>query len=194
MAFFDNDTLLTSPDDRVDGKQKVTGSAKYAAEYVIENVVYGVMVGTTIAKGIITSIDIKEAKKAPGVIDIITHENVVPVENLKDEKKAKEFELGLRIFHTNEIFSSGQPIAIVIADHLEQAQAAAALLKINYTITAHDTDFAAQVAQLKIAAFKEDTTFLPVFDSSSFKATLATLPPCLATFLLDFDALRANLS
>jgi len=158
MGFFDNDTLLTPPDDRVDGKQKVTGSAKYAAEYVIENLVYGVMVGSTVAKGSIASIDMKTAKNAPGVIDIITHENVVPVENLKDEKKAKEFELGLRIFHTNEIFSNGQPIAIVIAEHLEQAQAAAALLKITYNKTEHDTDFATQVDKQKTTSFKEDST------------------------------------
>jgi len=154
MGFFDNNNLQVPPDDRVDGKQKVTGAALYSAEYKIDNLLYGVMVGSTIAKGAIQSIDVKEAKNAPGIIDIITHENTISIANLKDEKKAKELNLGLRIFHTNEIFSNGQPVALVVADHLEQAQYAAGLIKITYTKTAADTDFEKNITKEKTAGFK----------------------------------------
>ncbi len=157
MGFFNNDKLQAPPDDRVDGKQKVTGAALYAAEYKIDNLAYGVMVGSTIAKGTIQSIDVKQAKNAPGVIDILTHENTLIVANLKDEAKAKELELGLRIFHTNEVFSNGQPIAMVVADHLEQAQYAASLIKVTYIKAAHNTDFAGTSATEKNTGFKEDS-------------------------------------
>jgi xanthine dehydrogenase YagR molybdenum-binding subunit len=154
MGFFDNNNLQSPPDDRVDGKQKVTGAALYSAEYKIDNIAYGVMVGSTIAKGSIQSIDVKEAKNAPGVIDIITHENTIIINNLKDEKKVRQFGLGLRIFHTNEIFSNGQPVALVVADHLEQAQYAAGLIKITYTRLEADTDFEKNIIKEKAAGFK----------------------------------------
>ncbi|WP_462254853.1 xanthine dehydrogenase family protein molybdopterin-binding subunit [Ferruginibacter sp.] len=159
MGFFDNDNLHTpTADDRVDGKQKVTGTAKFAAEYVIENLVYGVLVGSTIAKGTIQSIDVKEAKNAPGVIDIITHENTIALEKFSDEKKAKEAQLGLRIFYSNEIFSNGQPVALVVAGHLEQAQYAAGLVKITYSKAAHVTNFTAAVEKEKTTKYEEDKT------------------------------------
>ncbi|MFN8250866.1 MAG: xanthine dehydrogenase family protein molybdopterin-binding subunit [Ferruginibacter sp.] len=155
MNLFD-DTVLFSDDDRVDGKLKVTGAAKYAAEYNIPNTAYGVLVGSTIAKGTIQSVDIAEAKKAPGVIDIIYHDNTWKVENLADEKKAASSRAGLRIFHTNEVFSYGQPVALVVADHLEQAQYAAGLVKISYAAQAHNTDFEAAAAKAKNEPYKQD--------------------------------------
>ncbi len=157
MGFFDNDNLhTTTADDRVDGKQKVTGTAKFAAEYVIENMVHGVLVGSTVAKGTIQSIDVKEAKNAPGVIDIITHQNTIALEKFSDEKKAKEAQLGLRIFYSNEIFSNGQPVALVVAGHLEQAQYAAGLVKITYNKAAHATDFTKAAEKEKATKYDDD--------------------------------------
>ncbi len=157
MGFFDdNNPFAFADDDRVDGKLKVTGAARYAAEYNIPNTAYGVLVGSTIAKGTIQSIDITEAKKAPGVIDVLHHDNTWKVENLADENKAANTRIGLRIFHTNEVYSYGQPIALVVADHLEQAQYAASLVKISYNAQPHNTDFAASVAKAKNEPFKND--------------------------------------
>lgn len=156
MNLFDHNNLsFFSDDDRVDGKLKVTGAAKYAAEYNIPNTAYGVLVGSTIAKGTIQSVDISEAKKAPGVIDVLHHDNTWKVENLADEKKAGR--AGLRIFHTNEVFSFGQPVALVVADHLEQAQYAAGLVKISYTSQPHNTDFEAAVAKAMNEPYKQDS-------------------------------------
>ncbi|MCA9210419.1 MAG: hypothetical protein KDA55_18805 [Planctomycetales bacterium] len=39
------------PMSRVDGRLKVTGGARYAAEFQVNNVAYGVLVLSTIAKG-----------------------------------------------------------------------------------------------------------------------------------------------
>lgn len=157
MNFFDeNNFPFFADDDRVDGKLKVTGAAKYAAEYDVKNVAYGVLVGSTIAKGTITSIDTKEAKNAPGVVDVIWHDNTWKVDNLADEKKAASSRAGLRIFHTSEVFSYGQPVALVVADHLEQAQYAAGLVKISYSTQPHNTDFDATAAKAKNEPYKQD--------------------------------------
>ena len=62
--------------DRVDGKAKVTGSAKYSAEYDLPGLTYGVLVSSTITKGSITAIDKRSAEKATGVLAIINYLNV----------------------------------------------------------------------------------------------------------------------
>ena len=60
----------TSNINRVDGFAKVTGSATYSAEYKTDGVVYACLVGSTIAKGRIKSIDTKKAEWAPGVLAV----------------------------------------------------------------------------------------------------------------------------
>ncbi|RYG62928.1 xanthine dehydrogenase family protein molybdopterin-binding subunit, partial [bacterium] len=60
---------------RVDGFAKVTGQAKYTAEFKVPNLAYGFIVTGTIAKGNITAIDTAAASAAPGVIRVLTHEN-----------------------------------------------------------------------------------------------------------------------
>jgi xanthine dehydrogenase YagR molybdenum-binding subunit len=61
--------------DRVDGRLKVTGAAKYAAEHNLPDLVHAVVVSATIPSGTIKSIDTTAARKAPGVITIISHLN-----------------------------------------------------------------------------------------------------------------------
>ena len=63
------------PIDRVDARAKVTGTATYAAEYKAENVVHGFLVGSTVSKGSIKTLDTKAAEKAPGVIAVLTYLN-----------------------------------------------------------------------------------------------------------------------
>src|SRR5204863_6151400 len=60
---------------RVDGRQKVTGGARYAAEFDVPNVAHGSIARSTIASGRITAIDSTAAEKAPGVIAVLTHLN-----------------------------------------------------------------------------------------------------------------------
>ena len=60
---------------RVDGVAKVTGKAKYAAEFAVPNLAYGFIVNGSIAKGTIASIDTAEAERASGVVRVFTHLN-----------------------------------------------------------------------------------------------------------------------
>ena len=61
--------------NRVDGVAKVTGRAKYAAEFRAPNLAYGFIVLGTVARGTIQVIDTREAAGAPGVIRVFTHLN-----------------------------------------------------------------------------------------------------------------------
>ena len=66
---------IGTPLSRVDGVPKVTGHAKYAAEYAVPDMLYGVTVISAIAKGRIVAIDEDAARSVPGVVDIISHLN-----------------------------------------------------------------------------------------------------------------------
>ncbi len=69
--------VIGKPTDRIDGPLKTTGSARYAYEQhdVAPNQAYGYVVGSGIAKGRIASIDLTEAKPAPGVLAVVTAAN-----------------------------------------------------------------------------------------------------------------------
>jgi xanthine dehydrogenase YagR molybdenum-binding subunit len=60
---------------RTDGRIKVTGAAKYAAEFARPRLAHGVLIQSTIANGRVVKIDLSAAKSAPGVVGIVTREN-----------------------------------------------------------------------------------------------------------------------
>ena len=66
---------IGTPTSRVDGHAKVTGAAKYAGEFDVPGLVHGAVVTSTIAKGRIAHIDVSEALRVKGVLDVLTHEN-----------------------------------------------------------------------------------------------------------------------
>ena len=61
---------LSQPVDRLDGVDKVTGGARFSAEYPVEGLVHGAIAFSTIAKGVISHIDTTAAEQAPGVIKV----------------------------------------------------------------------------------------------------------------------------
>lgn len=142
MGFFDEPyDLMSAAEGRVEGVAKVTGSGKYAAEYKVNGLCHAVLVGSTIAAGTIKSIDMSIANQANGVLGIITHLQKPLVPGLADEAKIKEARFGLNIFHTDKIFFKGQPIALVIAETLEEAIYAASLVTAEYETEPAKLDF-----------------------------------------------------
>ena len=127
--------------DRVDGRAKVTGAARYAAEYELANLTYAVLVGSNITKGSIAAIDTKTAERSPGVIAVITHLNAPKIPGyLAGTNPAKPAAVqGLKIFNDNIIRFNGQPIALVVADSFERATHAASLIKAQYDKEPHQT-------------------------------------------------------
>ncbi|OOQ56664.1 xanthine dehydrogenase family protein molybdopterin-binding subunit [Mucilaginibacter pedocola] len=138
-----NKPIPTSADglSRVDGRAKVTGAAKYSAEYNQPNMAYAVLVGSTITKGTIATIDTKAALKAPGVLTLLTYLNApkVPGHVATKPQKPGAKSGPLKIFYDNKILYNGHPIAMVVADTFERAQYAASLVKATYNKQAHDT-------------------------------------------------------
>ena len=68
--------LLGDPVDRVDGPLKVTGTAPYPSDVTFLSLAHAALVQSTIAAGTISGIDAGAAEAAPGVLAVITHENV----------------------------------------------------------------------------------------------------------------------
>jgi xanthine dehydrogenase YagR molybdenum-binding subunit len=139
-------SYLGQPTSRIDGRAKVTGAAKYAAEYHVPGLAHGFVVSSAIAKGRIKRIDAADALAVEGVLDVFTHEHRPEVasaaENYTDEVAPSG--LPFRPLFDDRILFSGQPLALVVAEELEIARFAASLVHIEYEREAHVTDFEAQ--------------------------------------------------
>jgi xanthine dehydrogenase YagR molybdenum-binding subunit len=131
---------------RIDGVAKVTGAAKYAAEFSAPGLVHGSIVAATIAKGRITRIDADAAKRVKGVIDVITHRNRPPMADNDQAYKDDVAPLGspFRPLYDDKILFDGQPIALVVAETSEIARFAASLVRVEYSKEPHVTDLFAQ--------------------------------------------------
>ncbi|GAB3290864.1 xanthine dehydrogenase family protein molybdopterin-binding subunit [Hymenobacter tenuis] len=123
------------PMDRVDGRAKVMGQAKYSAEFNgLPGLVHAVLKTSDVAKGRIQSIDASAALKQPGVLAILTHQNLpklAKTPNDPDGKKAIGAPMGFLPLTSDQIHYAGQAVVVVVADTLERAQYAAALLRVN---------------------------------------------------------------
>ncbi|HEY4206466.1 MAG TPA: xanthine dehydrogenase family protein molybdopterin-binding subunit, partial [Puia sp.] len=71
--------VIGDPLNRIDGRLKVTGGAKYSGEYNVPGLTYGVLVPSAITSGKITAMDTKAAERAPGVLAVITPFNAPKV-------------------------------------------------------------------------------------------------------------------
>jgi xanthine dehydrogenase YagR molybdenum-binding subunit len=134
---------------RVDGRDKVTGQARYAAEYqpdlgaanAVDALLYGVVVSGTIARGRIAAIDTRAALAVPGVVDVISHLNRPRIRSFDLFYKDMTAPGGspFRPLHDDRIVYSGQPVALVVAETFEAARHAAALVAIDYEAQPHQT-------------------------------------------------------
>lgn len=129
--------VVTKPLDRVDGPLKVTGAARYAYEYREEfpNAAYGYVLGATIPKGRIESIDTSAAERAPGVLLVLTHQTM-PKQGGTGRNTAPQMQ-------GPEIKQYEQAVAFVVAEGFEQARAAARLVEIRYAKADGKFDLAA---------------------------------------------------
>ncbi|WP_406674269.1 xanthine dehydrogenase family protein molybdopterin-binding subunit [Nonomuraea sp. N2-4H] len=112
---------------RVDGRAKVTGAARYAADQQVPGVLHGALVMSTIARGEVLEIDSRAALAHPGVVAVYTHADMrkLNVPNFPYNRRFIPMQ-DARVHH------QGQPVAYVVAETLEQAQEAAALVRVRY--------------------------------------------------------------
>jgi xanthine dehydrogenase YagR molybdenum-binding subunit len=133
--------FIGQPVSRVDGRQKVTGGATYAAEFDVPGVVHAAIVRTTVARGRIASIDAAAAERASGVIAVLTHLNA-PKLAYRPHRADVDPEVGerLHVLQDDRVNHQGQPVALVIAQTLEQANHAATLVRVTYAVETATTD------------------------------------------------------
>ena len=128
---------------RVDGRAKVTGAAKFAAEFNVAGLAHASVVSSTIAKGRIVRIDASEALRVEGVLDVLTHENrprMPSTDSAYKDDVAPPQGSPFRPLYDDKIMFSGQPIALVVAEEPEIARFAASLVRVEYEEAAHVTD------------------------------------------------------
>jgi xanthine dehydrogenase YagR molybdenum-binding subunit len=127
------------PMDRVDGRLKVTGAARYSAEMPVAGVHHAVLVQSTVANGRIRTIDTAVAERLPGVVKVFTHRNA-PRLAAGAEKVGRV----LTLLQDDVVHYNGQPIALVVADTLEHATDAAHRITATYAQARPVTDMRAR--------------------------------------------------
>jgi xanthine dehydrogenase YagR molybdenum-binding subunit len=123
--------MIGQPLIRVDGRAKVTGAAKFAAEFELPNLAHAVLVTSTIANGTITRMDTAAADKAPGVVAILTPGNAPQLPKKGEAGVNPPAGRVLQLLQTPEVHYNNQPIAVVVAESLNEAFLAASLIKVK---------------------------------------------------------------
>jgi xanthine dehydrogenase YagR molybdenum-binding subunit len=127
--------LVGQPMDRTDGVLKVTGEARYAAEFGGARLAHAVLVTSTISSGSIASIDASRAQSLPGVLLVMTYQNAPRLPNGGRPPLAPPAGRHLSLLQDNQVHYSNEPVAVVVADTLERATDAAQQLRITYQAT-----------------------------------------------------------
>ncbi|MCC9740864.1 xanthine dehydrogenase family protein molybdopterin-binding subunit [Streptomyces sp. MNU89] len=117
---------LGRPVDRVDGRLKVTGAARYGADHTAARLAHGHVVVSTVAHATIRSMDTRAARHSPGVLAVYT-----PFDPLKINRAGVLGPMRAPL-QDKEVVHHGQPIGFVVAETFEQARDAAALIRVRY--------------------------------------------------------------
>jgi xanthine dehydrogenase YagR molybdenum-binding subunit len=119
---------LGAPVDRVEGREKVEGAAKYAVEYEYDGVAYAHIVQSTVAAGRVRGVDASKALALPDVLAVLTHENAPRI----------DAEGELAVLQSPDVSYRGQIVGVAIAESPEVARHAAALVEIDCEVADHD--------------------------------------------------------
>ena len=147
------------PVRRVDGREKVTGAARYATEIAVPNVAHAAIVGADVPSGRVTAIDTADALAADGVLTVLTHENLARVADVPHRvpSLAGTIAPGESFFPMQDdaIHYAGQPVALVVADGHERAQYAASLVDVSY----ETAPFVVAIEQARHTAYEAERLF-----------------------------------
>jgi len=170
------------PLSRLEGHAKVTGAAKYAAEYNVADLLHGYVVSSAITKGKILNINTDNAKALEGVVEVFTHENRPSLAWLDIQYTDMDAPPGtvFKPLHDSEIKYNGQPIALVVATDFETARYAATLIQVDYEESLHETSLETHMDEsrepkkgfatlLKPPPPKPTGDFQKAYDEAAFK-------------------------
>ncbi|MFG3206683.1 xanthine dehydrogenase family protein molybdopterin-binding subunit [Streptomyces sp. NPDC048192] len=128
---------------RVEGRDKVTGTARYAGEIPFADLAHGWLVLSTVARGRIRAIDSDPVLAMPGVLAVIDHRNSLRVNTDYTGLMGMKPDPTCAVFQHDRVPHLGWPVALVVAETSEQAREAAEALVVHYDQEPHDIDFTA---------------------------------------------------
>ena len=117
---------------RVDAPLKVTGQAKYAADFAVPNPLYAHLVTSTIGRGQIAAIDDAAARAVPGVREIYSHANRLGVSPDQFFAAGGRTQQSWEPFAAPDVRFYGETVAMVVAETILAAREAAKLLRFEY--------------------------------------------------------------
>lgn len=133
-------SIVGTPTPRIDGPLKTTGAAQYAADFHFDRLVHAVPVTAPIASGRIVRLDTSSAESMPGVLLVLRHGNIGPLyRTVPGDDNATSSEVR-SAFEDEIVRHWGQYVAVVVAETLEQATAAAAAVHAQYEPQAASID------------------------------------------------------
>ncbi|MFJ9717337.1 xanthine dehydrogenase family protein molybdopterin-binding subunit [Streptomyces sp. NPDC101213] len=119
-----------APAERLEGREKVTGTARYAAEFSAPGRLFARPVPAVVARGRVTGVDASAALALPGVVSVLTHENA--------PRLAEPDDPTLAVLQDARVPHRGWFVALVVADSPEAARAGAAAVRVDCAAEPHD--------------------------------------------------------
>jgi xanthine dehydrogenase YagR molybdenum-binding subunit len=171
-------TYIGTPRSRVDGRAKVTGTARYAGEFPAPDLAHGYIVSSAVARGRVLSVETEAARSLPGVLEVFTHENRPGTAWLSGNYQDEVAPPGspFRPLYDDQIQFSGQPVALVVAEDFDTARDAASLIRVTYEAYPHQTDLHVQRAKAYVPGKKRDGIDPPPPPRGDADAALAASP------------------
>ncbi|MDW8808172.1 xanthine dehydrogenase family protein molybdopterin-binding subunit [Streptomyces scabiei] len=154
---------------RVEGRDKVTGAARYAGEIPLTGLVHGWLALSTVARGRIRAIETADALTMPGVLAVLTHENAPRLDTDYAGLMGTKPDPTTAVFQHDRVPHRGWPVALVVAETSEQAREAAEALVVHYEQQPHDIAFTAGDPD----AYPLDTFGPAVIEQGDLEAELA---------------------
>lgn len=109
----------------IDGLEKVTGAAKYSADLVFPGMLYARPVLSPYAHAKILSIDTSEAAQVPGVVAVLTAEDLPTKDRVIASRNSA-------VLAKEKVLFRGQPVVVVVAENEDAAQDGAELVFVDY--------------------------------------------------------------
>lgn len=128
---------------RVEGRDKVTGVARYAGEIPFAELAYGWLVSSNVARGRIRSMETADVLAMPGVLAVLHHGNAPRVDSDYIGLMGVPPDPTCALFQQDRVPFMGWPVALVVAETSEQAREAAETMVVQYEVEPHDVAFTA---------------------------------------------------
>ncbi|MDT0390146.1 xanthine dehydrogenase family protein molybdopterin-binding subunit [Streptomyces dubilierae] len=155
---------------RVEGRDKVTGAARYAGEIPFADLAHGWLVLSTVARGRVRSVDTEAVLAMPGVLTVLHHHNAPRVTTDYVGLLGVPPDPTVALFQNDRVAHRGWPVALVVAETSEQAREAAEALVIHYDPEPHDVAFS---AERDAEAYAADGHLPAVVEKGDLEAGLA---------------------